>query len=358
MVAELTAPHRASASGFSLAELLISITILLVISSTVTSGLLKLTNHQKTISNRTEMHAGVRSATELLQQEIGQAGRAALPGAATLPAGVVATGAQTVGVNMVINGATCGSNGASVPCVSGIFPNEWVMIDGGSNKESVQVTGVNTVANTITATFVNTHPAGTAINVFGGFASGIVPSQYTANNGVTWTPYPNGSDGTHLKLFGDINGDGNMVYVEYTCDTVSGNLYRNTMAYDAAAKPALTGSQVLLGNLDHAGNPGGTACFTYMPSPLPFIAVVTDAGCACTQSFVLDVAVTLTVDTQQLDPTTGKLQTETKALLNVSPRNVFNVWQMASVSLSNNNDRLQPMPASVKALLPHVAGDP
>jgi len=41
--------------------------------------------------------------------------------------------------------------------------------------------------------------------------------------------------------------------------------------------------------------------------------------------------------------------TETKALLNVSPRNVFNVWQLAGLGVTN---RVQPIPPSVQALLP------
>jgi hypothetical protein len=65
--------------------------------------------------------------------------------------------------------------------------------------------------------------------------------------------------------------------------------------------------------------------------------------------FVIDVAITLTVRTQQRDRTTGDFQRETKALLNVSPRNVFNTWQMASLDIDN---RVQPTPASVTALLP------
>jgi hypothetical protein len=143
-----------------------------------------------------------------------------------------------------------------------------------------------------------------------------------------------------LKLYGDVNGDGNMVYVEYTCDTVGGNLYRNSMAYDAGAKPALTSNQVLLSNIQP--NPGGTACFTYMPNPLPVVG---------TNTYVLDVAITLTVQTQIKDAFTNQFQTETKALLNVSPRNVFEVWQAASAGTAYAN-LVQPMPASVTALLP------
>jgi Tfp pilus assembly protein PilX len=58
--------------------------------------------------------------------------------------------------------------------------------------------------------------------------------------------------------------------------------------------------------------------------------------------YVLDVAITLTVQTQQVDPITRTYQTETKALLNVSPRNVFNTWMMAGYGETN---RQQATPA-------------
>src|SRR6185295_10991037 len=64
-----------SEDGFTLPELLVATGILLVVSSIVTNALLQMTNQQQTIWNRTEMHSGVRGATELLQQEVGQAGR-------------------------------------------------------------------------------------------------------------------------------------------------------------------------------------------------------------------------------------------------------------------------------------------
>ena len=308
-----------SEAGFSLAESLIAVTILLIISSEVMSAMLQMTNSQRTIWNRTQMHGGVRSATELLQQEGGQAGRIALPGAATLAA-AVGVGVQAVGVN--IDG---------VASVSGLFVGEQLIVDAGANQETVTVTALDTAAKQMTATFANTggHGAGAPIAVSGGFASGIVPPA---------PGFPNGSSATVLKLYGDINGDGTLWYVEYTCDTAGGNLYRNVMPFDAAAKPAVTSSQVLLNNIQP--NPNGTACFTYQPSPLPFVGANT---------YVLDVAITLTVHTQLKDSITKQFQTETKALLNVSPRNVFNVWQLASAGTTN---RVQPMPPSVTALLP------
>src|SRR5258706_6725554 len=78
-----------SEAGFTLVEMLVSTGLLLVVSSIVTSALLQLTNHQQTIWNRTEMHSGVRGATELLQQEVGQAGRVTLPGNVTLTLPIV-----------------------------------------------------------------------------------------------------------------------------------------------------------------------------------------------------------------------------------------------------------------------------
>src|SRR5207244_12449955 len=105
--------------------------------------------------------------------------------------------------------------------------------------------------------------------------------------------------------------------------------------------PPLTTCPMVLSN--GYANPDGNppACFTYQTTALsvqgtPF-------------TFVTDVAITLTVQTQQVDPVTKQYQTETKALLNVSPRNVFNVWQLASLGI---NDRVQPTPPSVTSLLP------
>jgi hypothetical protein len=61
------------------------------------------------------------------------------------------------------------------------------------------------------------------------------------------------------------------------------------------------------------------------------------------------VAVTLTVKSQQIDAITKKSQLETKALLNISPRNVISTWQAAG----GNQNRVQPMPTNItQKLLP------
>ena len=302
--------RSSSEAGFSLIELMIATGVMLLISATVTSALLQMTSSQKTIWNRTEMHSGVRSATELLQQEVGQAGRITLPAAVTL-AGGAAAGVSTVALSSV----------------SGMFVGERLTVGAGALEETVTVTAMPG-ANTITATFTSAHAAGAPVRALGGFSEGIVP-----------TTAVNGSTGTRLKLFGDINGDGNMVFVEYFCDTAGGHLYRNAMAYDAGAKPPLTNAMILLNNIQP--NPADEPCFTYEEKS------VLVAGTNYT--FVINVAITLTVQTQARDSVTNEFQHETKALLNVAPRNVFNAWELAS---SGSTVRIQATPATVTALLP------
>src|SRR5205085_898257 len=99
----------------------------------------------------TQLHAGVRSATEVLQQEVGQAGRVKLPYTTKLAA-AVAFGSATVGLTQTINGADTAS-------VSGVFLGEQLTVDAGANQETVAVTLVDTTNKTITATFTAPHSA-------------------------------------------------------------------------------------------------------------------------------------------------------------------------------------------------------
>jgi len=250
------------------------------------------------------MHSGVRGATELLQQEVGQAGRLTLPAPASL-----------------ISATTGATSSVSVSSTNGMFVGELLAVDTGDNLETVAVTGLT--SNSVSGLFLNDHAAGAPIMALGWFASGVVPPNMT-----------DGSTGTVLKIYGDINADNNMVYVEYTCDTTAHLLYRNSMAWNAASKSAVTPDQVLLTNI--MANRGGTACFTYQTATVG------------TTTYVTDVAITLTVQTQQADPVTKQFQTETKALLNVSPRNVFNTWMMAGLG---EMQRVQSTPPSITTLL-------
>ncbi len=326
------AGRRGHQRGFTILETMIATVVLLAVSAIIMTGMIQLMQTQGTIANRTEMHTSVRSATELLQQEVGQAGAVSLPASPIY---------MTTAVNPPLPDTpfTTTVNLSSLP---GVFNGEQLVVDTGLVKETITAVCGNPCANPITATFNYAHalPAGqpgVPVTVQGAFASGIVPPTGSIVGG---GPLLNGSDGTNLKLYGDINGDGNMLYVEYICDWqnklgLGPALYRNEMAFDAALKAPLDSSKIMLSSLDPAGNPNGTPCFTYQTQTVG------------PDTYVTDVQVTLTERTTLPDPTTHLYQNETKALLNVSPRNVFGAWELANAELT---DRVQPMPPTVLGL--------
>jgi prepilin-type N-terminal cleavage/methylation domain-containing protein len=325
---------RKRQSGFTMIEMMTALAIFLLVSSVVMSGMIQMIRVQGTVSNRTEMHTSVRSATELLQQEIGQAGRISLP-TAVLP--VTMTGPIAAGPVAQL---------ASVSSTVNMFPFMLLDVDTGQNFEVVTVAAV--APGSVTAIFSKAHTSATIpVQVSGAFGTGIVPpaaglacatAGYTAYAGLG-----TGSNCNTLKLYGDVNGDGNLVYVEYTCDTSTnpGFLYRNEVANAVVlgtTKPAVNSSMYLLNNVEP--NPDGSGCFNYQIQNASVNGTATP--------FVTDVALTITVQTQMIDPQTNQYQQETKALLNITPRNVFYVWEATSLGEVPRN---QPMPPNIASLL-------
>jgi Tfp pilus assembly protein PilW len=288
---------------------MVTVAIFMIVSGAVMKGVFDLTGVHNVIINRTDMHNGVRNATELLTQEIGQAGRIALPAPVTLNAATV------------VNDTTL-----TVSSTAGMFVGEQLIVDTGNQEETVTVNAIAGNQLTTAIGMTKAHAAAVPITAPGGFSWGVVP-----DNAV------NGSTATTLKIFGDVNGDGNMVYVEYSCEipNAGNGVLRRKMMPITGPKPANAPGQVLIDTVQ--ANPGGTPCFIYQRN--------TAAG----QTFITNVAVTLTVATVNVNRNTGVVEQETKALLNVAPRNVFNVWQLAALGITN---RVQPTPASVAALLP------
>jgi hypothetical protein len=306
--------------------------------------MIRMTWSQSTVMNRTQMHSSVRNATELMQQEVGQAGRiAAQPGlqlttAITVPAG----SSSVVATPTITTTATTGN------ATDRLYVGENLVVDPSTtNEETVTISALTSTS--ITATFLNSHLANVPVLIMGGFASGIVPPTTSSmdllvgnNTATTTTPLTSAtaSSGSTLKLYGDINGDGTMYYVTYNCNQSAGTLYRyisNTSDVNTAT--TLT-STLLLDNLGQ--NPSSAPCFTYTTKDAP---VNLTAGGTATETFVVNVAVTLTVNTQNKDLQTGATQTETKALLNIAPRNVFEAWELAGSP--SGYVRAQPMPSNV-----------
>lgn len=374
--------HKKQA-GFTLLETMVALVVLLAVSAVVLSGMVQMMKTQGTITNRTEMHTSVRATTELLQQEIGQAGKiVAASGLMTTPVvGAVISPDVPITTNVTFTGMN-DANGNGV-----LFEGAWVTVDAGLSRETVQLKcpgGVGACpigTNAWQATFTWPHGAlgaNVPASLLGSFSSGIVPPAFPAVAGALTNPpvgyagYPmfpvaykppfadaptKGSTGTVLKLFGDVNGDGNMVYVEYTCVQGSaqapGFLYRNEVAWTwAAPMPPLVPSKIVLTNVltnpnDANGNP--VPCFKYQ------LQTKGGANAAAEDyAFVTDVAVTLTVQTQNPDPQEPLVngqpnyQRETKALLNVSPRNVYDAYLSSTFDYTN---RIQPMPLNLKGTL-------
>jgi prepilin-type N-terminal cleavage/methylation domain-containing protein len=322
--------HRQQ-GGFTLLETMVSIVVLSAVGGIVMSGMVQLTKTQGTIANRTEMHTSVRNATELLEQEIGQAGKISLPNP-SLPVTLSAA---------VLDGTVA----ITVSSSAGMFVGEQLVIDTGSNQETVQLSAIAGTALTIATPLVHPHAQNTPVSVEGGFTTGIVPpdGNSAACTSAGYIPFTNGSTCSVLKLYGDINGDGSMLYIIYSCDNATnpGTLWRNEVPFDSAAIDATT-KLSLLNNLQpnpNDANGNVVSCFRYQTK---------QSG---PNSYVIDVAITLTEQTQQIDPTTRQFQKETKALLNVSPRNVYNVWRLDSIDQLN---RVQTTPPSVLNLLPTV----
>ena len=323
-----------SQGGFTLLETMVALVVLLAVGGIVAGALLQMMRTQGTIQNRTEMHSSVRNATELLSQEIGQAGKISLP-----PAPPVACPTGQVTLTQAVVASPGVPQNVTVCSATGMFQGELLTIaENGVTQETVTLTAAP-AGNTISAVFYYSHALGVPVAPRGAFASGIVPPD--ASVGGVWPGLANGSNANLLKLYGDINGDGNMIYVEYNCDftTTPGTLWRNVTLIAPGAVKSAANKVALLTNL--LPNPNNTPCFDFQaPASGPSVG---------TDTYVVDVAVTLTVQTQAPDQQTGVFQKETKALLNISPRNVFEAWELASAGMTT---RIQPMPPTVTALLP------
>jgi hypothetical protein len=250
-------------------------TILLVVAGGIFSTL---NYYQKSYGStmlKADMHAGVRGAAELMAQEIGQAGT--VPSASTTLSGNVTASALEQTVNIASS--------------ANFFVGENLQIDAGAANETVAVTAVGSSPASIRGVFSKNHGPGAVVMARGVFPQGILTATSTA---------------TTLQLFGDINADGTLVYVEYTCDPTNAHtLTRSITPISAASKSAPV---VLVQGL--VDNPAEPSCFNY--------TTATAAGF----TFATNVGLTLTTQTSDPDPQTGAYDTMTKSFPSLSPRNV------------------------------------
>jgi len=294
-----TRARMQGAAGFSLLELMVSTAVMLVVSGAALSSVV---GHQKSYVSTTiqaDMHSEMRNAVELLTQEVGQAGALNFT-PTTLAASVAASPmAQSIPV-----GST-----------AGMFVGQRLRVDSGALEETVVVTALASNPPSISAVFAQGHTAGVLVTAAGVFPQGILSSS---------TP-------TSLRLFGDINADGNLAYVRYDCDTTAGTLTRSVTPLTSTT---LGSSDILLSHVVPAAGING--CFI-LPAPTSVAGF----------TFTPIVGLTINVETARPDPQTGQFVVMSQNFLNIAPRNVQAGLDMANAGSVNN---LQAVPPAVLAL--------
>jgi prepilin-type N-terminal cleavage/methylation domain-containing protein len=300
-----------SCGGFSLLELMVSMVIL----SLIMGGFISALSTSEQTYARTElgsdMYENVRSVAELLAQEIGQAGLVSLP-TTTLTAA-----------------AAIGATSATVSQTASMYVGEQLLVDAGSaSEELVTLTAVTSTTFTAGTAFAHAHASGVPVTVLGAFPSGIVP--VGATDGSTSVNEPGKSI---LNMYGDINGDGSLVYIRYTCDTSStpGTLTRSVTTITPGVN-TISAAQTLLSTL--IPNPGGTPCFQYTSYPVG----------TPSNTYVTNVGLTISVRSLTPDPQTQAYLTMTKSFLDLSPRNVLAGFELGNAGLTT---RLQAQPPNV-----------
>jgi prepilin-type N-terminal cleavage/methylation domain-containing protein len=282
--------------GFTLLEMMVSMALLLVIAGAAFSALNFYQKSYASTEAKIDTVAGMRNAMELLAQEVEQAGAIDFT-AVTLSGSVLP-----------------GNSAVAVTSAAQMYVGEILTVDAGTAaQETVAITGLT--GNTVRGVFANSHSAGASVDVIGVMPQGVLAS----------------SNATQLQIIGDINGDGNLVYVRYTCDLVNGALTRDTTPINATARSTPV---ALVDNL--IANPQGQPCFSY--NTVPPIAGY---------NFTTNVAVQLTSQTQGVDMTT-RSRPNTFDILNLSPRNVVAARLIASAGATTE---LQPVPVN-SAIIP------
>jgi prepilin-type N-terminal cleavage/methylation domain-containing protein len=307
-------PRRTQHDGFTLLEMMVSLAVMLVVAGAAFAALDQSQKVYGTQELQSDMHASLRSAFELMTQEIGQAGSLSLT-PTTLSAAVTGgASAQTVNVTSSAN----------------MFVGEQLTVDTGATQEVVAIASFP-AANQVRGIFTVSHASGVPVSAQGAFPNGILTT----------------AAGNTLQIFGDINANNTLAFVQYDCNpgtsAAPGTLSRSitTLAAGVTTKNA---SQVLLDNV--VSNAGGTSCFTPSMGVGGSVVAGNCTVSAPAYTCVTDMQIMLTVQTSQEDPQTHAFVTETKSFLNISSRNVFCAWAIATAA-SPTAALLQPTPPGV-----------
>jgi prepilin-type N-terminal cleavage/methylation domain-containing protein len=351
--------------GFSMPELMVSLAVLLVVAGAVVSTIsynVKTSGHT---AQQTDMYENVRAVAELMAQEIGQSGLVDLPGGPT--AGPTLSGAVT------FNSTTATT--VAVSSTTSMYVGEILLVDTAAREEPVTLTAFTSTSISATSDLSGpyvAHPSGAPIHAIGVSPNGIVApsSSATTSGSVPCVTVPSGVTYTSsattpstcsvLNLWGDLNSDGTLVYVRYTCNTPTtagatttpGTLTRSVTTITPGINTVST-SQTLLSTLIQ--NPPNKAlasplntqqspCFQYDLSTQQITVTVNGVATTSTYYMIANVGLTISVQSLRPDPATGQRLTMTKSFLDLSPRNILAGYEQANWG---DPTRLQPYPPNV-----------
>jgi Tfp pilus assembly protein PilW len=313
--------------------------VMLVVAGAVVSLISYNQNNYGRTEQQSDMYENVRAVAELLAQEIGQAGLVNLPLATTATLSAAVTSSATAQTR-------------AVSSTTSMYAGEILLVDPGANEEPVTI--VSLTSTSINGIFANNHASGAVIHAIGVAPNGIVSpsSSVTTPGGVSCVTTPTGvtytaTDGSTcnvLNIWGDLNSDGTLVYVRYTCNTTTtpGTLTRSVTTITPGVNSiASTAVQTLLSTLiPNPPNSAPTPCFQYDLSTQQ----ITVNGVTNTYYMIANIGLTLSVRTLKPDPITGQYLPMTKSFLDLSPRNILAGYEQANWG---DASRLQNQPPNV-----------
>lgn len=202
-----------SQDGFSLLEMMVSILILIPVMAAALSLFSVGIRQQATEQTSVDANQEARSALEMMSTEIAQAG---------------SHGDRETTTTSPVSPST-NSQEISVADSAGFTVGDFVDVDTGASMETVQLTAVGN--GTLSAVFRTAHASGVPVRLFAlPFAGGIIP------------PAGMGADSaatvTTLRFFGDINGNSNILYVEYDYDSANEQITRSMTPVSQSTKNA------------------------------------------------------------------------------------------------------------------------
>jgi prepilin-type N-terminal cleavage/methylation domain-containing protein len=359
--------RRSSQSGFTLLELMVSVTLLVILSGAILGGLGNVQKSYRGDEIRAALNQQVRATMEIVSQEVGQAG---LPPSGisgnTVYSATGAAGALTTLSAAVAAAAATGTVASAALLQNGML----VVVDTGANAELLQITNVSGTTITVatvdnTAGFQKAHASGVSLYPQGVYPNGISFISPPTVAGTSSFSYQS------LIMFGDITGTGMLSVIQYRCPIANAALTPgSTVAQSANLATYMDSNSVQWGPLTRTEyDYNGSAWTTSTANMLDLVRVATTTyptaadGCRFdnnvftppTVAWYMTTSVNVTIIAESIrpDPTTGNPEVVSKSFMNIQPRNILNAYNMYlynsanTASLPNPYEEFNNVPVSV-----------